>query len=124
MNYQQEKQYSELLNLILQQTRNGNIQWTPSSIADTYLANIGIGSVTIFNDSDPSQNIDQVPIASLSFRNERGETFNSIVCYDEYDPDYPRLSELYQLAHDSYMKTDETIQSMFSDLTRPPKSPF
>lgn len=118
-----DQQYDDLLNLIIQKTRAGNIQWSPSSISDTYQANIGIGSVAIFYDSDPDtamQLSEAFPIASLNFRNERGETFKRIQSYYTSDPDHYRLYELYQLAHNAYMKTNETVQSMFDELSRQP----
>lgn len=114
--------FNNLIHSIKEKSGKGLIAWFPSSFDNVYQADLGKGAIMImFVDEDklPSVNLripGSSPIASLSFVNERGEVFNSINCYSTLDECYDDLKEIYESAHNSYMKIDETLQSMFDDL--------
>lgn len=111
--------YSRIIWEIKDKSKVGLIAWHPSSYADVYEAQLGKGAITIMhnlNAADGCTTEYEPPIATLSFLNERGEVFNSIHCYKESDTAYKDLKSIYEYAHNSYMKIDETIQSMFTDL--------
>lgn len=116
-----EKTYLELARLIKQRTYDQRLAWTPSSYSSTYQAAIGQGAVTVSLDlSDQEYDPEFIPpVAYLSFLNSRGETIHAINCYSQDDENFPLISEIYQLAKDSYLKTNETIQSMFDELHSP-----
>lgn len=114
--------FNNLIHNIKEKSGKGLIAWSPSSFDNVYQADLGKGAIMImFVDEDklPPVNLripGSSPIASLSFVNERGEVFNSINCYSTLDECYDDLKEIYESAHNSYMKIDETLQSMFDDL--------
>ncbi len=117
-----EKTYLELARLIKQRTNEQLLAWTPSSYSSTYQTAIGQGAATVSLDYSVQDQYDPdfpQPIAYLSILNSRGETIHSINCYTEEDENFPLISEIYQLAKDSYLKTNETIQSMFDQLNNP-----
>ena len=114
--------FNNLIRGIKEKSRKGLIAWSPSSFDNVYQADLGKGAIMIMfvdEDHQPPVNLEILrssPIASLSFVNERGEVFNSINCYLSQDEYYDDLKEIYESSHNTYMKIDETLQSMLDDL--------
>lgn len=114
-----EEQFIRLTEEILSKNKRNLISWSPSNYSSVYQAPLGKGVIMISFDEDgphsnPEGNL--YPIYSISFINERGEKFFSFGAIDEDDLYYELLKEIYQTAHSSYMKIDETLKSMFDDL--------
>lgn len=115
--------YANIIQDIKEKSHKRLIGWMSSSYEGVYEANLGKGSIMITFDlaeyeeyksnTKPSSNS---PIVSLSFLNERGEVFKSIDCYSTLDSNFNDLKEIYESAHNNYMKIDETLQSMLDDL--------
>lgn len=113
-----ENQYRILAEEIRQKSSRGLIAWAPGNYQTTYTASLGRGAIMIaFNDQEDCYT-ETPPLYSLFFLNERGETFHAINVYsrDESNADYQRLKDIYDQAHNSYMKIDETLKSMFDDI--------
>ncbi|MDE6338553.1 MAG: hypothetical protein K2K97_02050 [Muribaculaceae bacterium] len=111
--------YYRLLKEIKEKSRRGMIAWSPSSYSATFQAPLGKGMITIMFDPELPATLPvdyDPPVATLSFLNERGETFNSINAFSTKDDYYTDLVEIYTSARNGYMKIDETVQSMFDDL--------
>lgn len=118
----EDKRYIELAQLIFRRTKEQNVVWNPSSNKNTYQATIGQGAVLVYFDVAAQDNcpmdIEQ-PLGFISFLNVRGETLYSITSFTADDSNFTIIRDLYQLAKDSYLKTNETIQSMFDELNSP-----
>ncbi len=112
-----EFNYNSLIKEIKEKSYAGLISWVPSSYNSTYQAEVGKGIIMVMLDLEQDNNnpFDE-PIASLTFHNDRGEAFHSINCYTFVDPLYEDIKDIYEAAHNSYMKIDETLQSMIEDL--------
>ncbi len=111
--------YRRLVDDIRDRSREGKISWSPSSYSGTYQATLGKGVIMISRDVSDDDNYPAdytPPMVSLSFLNERGETFNSINCYTTHDELYDDLMAIYEAANNNYMKIDETLKSMIDDL--------
>lgn len=105
-----------MLGLIEEKSKMGLIGWIPSSNKSAYQTTLGKGSITVWKQTDDyDENPLDWPIAYLNFINDRGEIFDSVSAY-EYDETYEQLCRIYLYAHNSYMKTDETLKSMLDDL--------
>lgn len=118
----EDKRYIELAQLILRRTKEQNVVWNPSSNANTYQAAIGQGVVLVYFDIAAQDNrpMDiEPPLGFISFLNIRGETLYCITSFTTEDGNFSIIKDLYQLAKDSYLKTNETIQSMFDELNTP-----
>ena len=114
-----ESQFIQLTYEILTKSRENLISWSPSNYASTYQAKLGKGIIMISYDSEVSRNDNDgnpCSIYSISFLNERGQTFYSFGVLDEDDIYFDILKEIYYCAHSSYMKIDETLKSMFDDI--------
>lgn len=114
-----EEQYINLAEQILNKSKRNLISWNRGNYDDTYQTALGKGVIMISFDNkeprfDPEGN--QYPLYSLSFINEKGETFYSIYSVDKDDAYYDLLDKIYKQAHSSYMKIEETLKSMIDDL--------
>lgn len=115
-----DARYTLLIDELKRKSKNGLIEWTPTGLIRTYQTKIGNGSITImFDDSyDAESPVDyEAPIASMSFFNERKEVFHQINCFCETDKEFEDLKDIYNSAHNNYMKIGETLKSMFTDLS-------
>lgn len=109
--------YIELIDAILAKSKQGAINWLPTSLYNEYQANIGSGAVTIYYNEHYMGNFDEVRYR-IAFLNERGEAFHQIYCDSEIDENFNRISTLFTTARESYYKTNETIASMFDTLSK------
>lgn len=107
------EQYSSLAKQIMEISKKNLLIWSPTSYTNTYQAKLGKGAVSVYyvGDDCSSLNYDEI-VASLTFENERGETFGGIYCKDTTDPDYTTVKGIYDNANDSYMKISDTLKSM------------
>lgn len=113
-----EDQYKWLATEIRLKSQQGLIPWSPSNYQDTYEASLGKGAIIItYNDLSEGY-CEEHPVYTLSFVNERGDVFHSMNAFskDQLSPDYDLLKDIYEFAHRSYMKIDETLRSMFEDI--------
>ncbi len=114
-----DNQYQLLADQIRFESRFNHLTWSPSNYLNTYQTPLGIGTIMIMYDEDAPReaaNGYPNPMYTLSFINERGETFHSLVAIDDADSNYELLKEIYESAHNSYMKIEETLKSMFDDI--------
>lgn len=111
--------YIALLKDIKEKSEKGLINWTRGSDPYTYKARLGLGSITIYyNPFDLGDPILDIPptILSLSFINGRGDIFATVSSSGDKDENFEDLMQLYNSAHNNYMKIDETLQSMQKSL--------
>lgn len=109
--------YHMLVNDIRDKSKKGLITWEPSSFSNSYQATLGNGAIVITHCDDAEiYDNDIPPTLSLSFLNERGDIFHEIKSYTIKDEGYQELDEIFQSAHNTYMKIDETLRSMIQDL--------
>lgn len=96
-------------------TKSGQLTWTPSTRAKTYKAKVGNGTVTITYSSDPMNPFAKT--GEMIFLNERGDSIGALnFSYLNPGKIEPLIEEIYKLAENSYLKIDETLQSMLSSL--------
>lgn len=111
-----KEQFEKLAGIIRTKSIQDALIWSPSNYVNSYQTTLGIGEVLItFNEEEPEYG-DPIPEYSLSFINERGETIYSIDAYLSSDKEYDMLKDIYESAHDSYMRTEDTLKSMFDDI--------
>ncbi len=114
-----ESQFEGLARLIKSKSLQKALEWVPSNYANTYQTQLGNGMILITNNSDDGiYRSEPSPDFSLSFINKRGATVHSINAYLPSDKNYAMLKEIYELAQDYFMMTDETYQSMMDDIMK------
>ncbi|MBD5206047.1 MAG: hypothetical protein HDS84_06685 [Bacteroidales bacterium] len=113
-----EQRYKTLASEIL--SKVDKLQWKRSNYADSYEVSLGKGTVIIINNKqrqreNPFLNL---PLYDLRFLNERGEVVYSIEANNTVlDENKALLEDLYNKAYHTYMQTEETLRSMFDDLS-------
>lgn len=114
-----ESQFEHLARMIRNKSRQKVLEWGPSNYANSYQTSLGKGIVLItHNEEDGIYGSDPVPEYSLSFINSLGATIHSIHAILSSDNSYEMLKEIYDLASDYYLMTDETYQSMMDDIMK------
>lgn len=96
------------------------LDWERSNYADSFEIELGLGTVIISNNEAQISNnpLFDLPLYSLRFLNERGETVYSIDSYGgEGDENRALLEDLYGQAFNTYMQTEDTYRSMIDDLS-------
>lgn len=113
-----EYKYKSLIEQILELTKAGSIAWNPGSFKGSFQTILGKGGITVFfMDDDPYQSYPaEMPLSYISFSNERGEVFKSFSVDSPKEEEYPLFDELFKAARETYVKENETLKSMFSDV--------
>lgn len=114
-----KNQFENLANLIRSKSLQHSLEWTPSNYANSYQSDLGNGVILIsFSEEEYDINGVQIPVFTLAFINERGNTFHTIAVYSSSDEKFEMLKDIYDSAYDSYMKTDETYRSMMDAIMK------
>jgi len=114
------KEYKDLVDKIISNTKNKKITWEQTSSEQEFKTKIGRGAVTIENRYyiDDIYNSKTHCRLTFSIINENGIQADSFSSTDE-DEDlelYNLLKSLYDIAKDSYLKINETVESMLKEL--------
>lgn len=114
-----ENKLLSLAKLIKENTISGKLTWTKSGETDTYRTKVGIGLVSVKKEQPNTIFPTLTPfakVATLDFMNDRGQVIGSISCDSTMDSNYELVSSIYDLARNSSLKIDDTLESMFDDL--------
>ncbi|MDE5886081.1 MAG: hypothetical protein K2H46_00675 [Muribaculaceae bacterium] len=112
-----KSQFEQLARMIKSKSQQKALEWSASNYANAYQSPLGKGVILItHNEDEGSYGTDPIPVYSLAFINELGVTFHTIDAYLSSDPQYEMLKDIYESAYDSYMRTDDTYNSMMSDI--------
>ena len=114
-----EPPYSDIINGLISATKKQNVAWNQTSIPDQYKAVLPSGTVTVYlltDDEYPSAPYD-TPDAIFTIYNTSGlQVYSSTVNGREGNADFRLLSELHSVASNSYLRKDQTIDGLISDL--------
>lgn len=107
-----EQTLKVLAEKIKEKTLTGELDWKPSTRAYTYKSTIGSGFVTVTCQDETSL------YCEILFFNDRGELIGKLESKGtNIGGEYRNLiREIYDLAKNSYLKIDDTLNSMFSSL--------
>lgn len=108
--------YKEVINQIIESTRNKNTCWERSARSDKFIADFGPFSVTIFTKSDNGiEWSDRTnPIAEMRFLDENSDEFEKIVAFDKSSEEYDYLSSVYEVARRSANDIDSKMDALLN----------
>lgn len=117
------EQYTELINKLIEATKDKRIDWQLSINKDEYKTNVGGNSISIKEHVyDPYaifSDFDKETYAIMSISNISGKEIDSVKGSKESSPsDYKTLSNLYEIAKRSYNKVDETLDNILKELDK------
>lgn len=109
--------YNELLNRLLDSTKENRTKWSKTSRQNEYSTDVGEYSITITSLSQSTFSISKElnEKFALTLINSDGEIIDLQLLLPS-DSDYSLISELYSQARTSYYKVDEVLESLIQEL--------
>lgn len=108
-----------LINKLIEQTSAGNLSWNKSSRETEYVTTFKAGRITsdLWMDEETGQDL-----IDLSIYNNNGDRIEYLCFPKEATLLYNEIYNLYNVIQRDYLKADETIDGIFSELED--KCPF
>jgi len=106
--------YTELLDKLLEKTKNKEVIWQKTSREDEYKLQLEIGALTIDrwkNDKNSREFVD------VNFYNDRGDNIDRLYASEFDDPmNYAYLINLHTEIKRAYYKVDETLKGLLDEI--------
>jgi|WetSurMetagenome_2_1015567.scaffolds.fasta_scaffold393632_1 hypothetical protein len=106
--------YTELLDKLLEKTKNKEVIWQKTSREDEYKLQLDIGALTIDrwkNDKNSRESVD------VNFYNDRGDNIDRLYANEFDDPmNYAYLINLHTEIKRAYYKVDETLKGLLDEI--------
>lgn len=104
-----ENKFEIIFNSLIERTENGELNWKTTASPSTYLL--------VLNDSSISIDFPTFGSFEFEFRNERGETVESVsISRDEDEEKFQKANKLWELARRKALKSDDTIDKIIKQL--------
>lgn len=116
-----EEKYRVLVEKLNSNTLEKKITWETTSLDNQYKVKLGLGSIVL---SKVARRVSRNKIIylrtyyELEIINDEGSVSNSISLYEKENKDFLLLKELYINIENTYLKRDETIDSMLDELDK------
>lgn len=110
--------YSELIDRLIDSTKEGRINWDKASRNGEYTADIQNYMVSLIMITTGVFSIGRNAVDKyvLSLINDQGEYIDTNEIFRD-DSDYKKVEELYSEARKSYFKVDDVLSTLISNLT-------
>jgi len=109
------KEYMDLISMITENTKSKKIVWEETDIKGIFRTRLGQGYITIEKNYFMHNTNSRIIFSVI---NEKGVEAKSISCNNKESDIvfYNLLHSLYNAAKSSYLKVNETLDSMFEEL--------
>jgi hypothetical protein len=105
---------AELISKLIEKTKERKLSWMPSSRDTEYMLQFSASVVTIDSWTD---NVSKTDIVDFAIFNKDGGQIERIA-FSKLEEGYETLLAFYNLVKKSFLKTDETYQSLKDELDK------
>ncbi|MCS3860350.1 hypothetical protein GGP86_000098 [Salinibacter ruber] len=111
--------YIKLINSLINRTEEGDVEWRDTSTSKQFAVYLDSGNITVdYYPESRSRQSERPEGYSITIFNDEGNKVDEIkAARPENNEDYDILKELYSTAKRSYLKVDETIDGMISEIS-------
>lgn len=104
-----ENKFEIIFNSLLERTQKGELNWKSTASPSTYLLVLSGSSISIDFSSFGS--------LDFEFRNERGETVESVTMFRNEDEEkFQKATKLYELVRGKALNSNDTIDKIIKQL--------
>lgn len=111
-----ESKYKEIVNILIEKTKSGNISWNETSSSDRFIVNISMNAVIVGYIDNPFE--DDAKCYTIDILNIMGNTIEKTIIRPTDKEGYTLMEQLYNIVRRNVMKIDETLDEIISDLNK------
>lgn len=111
-----ESKYKEIVNILIEKTKSGNISWNETSSSDRFIVNISMNAVVVGYIDNPFE--DDSQCYTIDILNIMGNTIEKTIIRPTDKEGYTLMEQLYNIVKRNVMKIDETLDEIISDLKK------
>ena len=111
-----ESKYNEIVNILIEKTKSGNISWNETSSSNSFIVNVGKNAVIVGYIDNPFD--DEYQFYTIDVLNILGSTIEKTKIGPKDKEGYSLMEQLYNIVNRNVMKVDETLDEIISDLKK------